>query len=196
MNSTIEYYDKYSKAYFNKNDSKNMKELYRLFLTHLPERATILDAGCGTGRDSKAFTDLGYFVTAFDASRSMVELCQRHHSFPIYHTTFDKFYCDTTFDGIWACASLLHCDEATFSPSLENLARFLRSGGILFASFVAGNGGRQSKDGRYFLDMNDETIRQVLANGIPLTFVESWLDARVSTVVSGSHWYSTLLRKD
>ena len=90
----------------------DMTPLYRCFLPLLPEQAHVLDAGCGSGRDALAFAKLGYRVTAFDASPALVALAESHLRRPVQCLHFQDIAWRETFDGIWACASLLHVPAA------------------------------------------------------------------------------------
>ena len=75
---TIEYYNKNADKFFNDTHKLDMKEIYNEFIKHLPNKGKILDAGCGSGRDTKAFSDFGYKVTAFDASSELVNLARAY----------------------------------------------------------------------------------------------------------------------
>jgi SAM-dependent methyltransferase len=68
MPETIAYYNDNAEAFFSDTAGVDMSELHRRFLREIPEGGLILDAGCGSGRDSKAFLDLQFRVRAFDAS--------------------------------------------------------------------------------------------------------------------------------
>ena len=72
---TVAYYDIHAEPFFSDTQNVDMAPLQQRFLARLPVGAHILDAGCGSGRDSKAFQEQGYRVTAFDASSRLVELC-------------------------------------------------------------------------------------------------------------------------
>jgi 2-polyprenyl-3-methyl-5-hydroxy-6-metoxy-1,4-benzoquinol methylase len=65
---TIEYYQQNADEFFNGTINVDMSNIYQHFTKDLHANALILDAGCGSGRDSKAFLDMGYKVDAFDAS--------------------------------------------------------------------------------------------------------------------------------
>ena len=108
VTDTIDFYDKNAKL-FHKNTAKlSMSDFYDRFLKLLPKTAHILDAGCGGGRDSKYFINHEYKVTAFDASKGMVECAKKEINQPVLKLSFQKMDFKNLFDGIWACASLLH----------------------------------------------------------------------------------------
>ena len=75
---TIDYYNKYASKIFEDTVDRDTEELREEFLSHLQPGDTILDLGCGSGRDSLAFYDLGYDVTPLDASEEMCKLAEIH----------------------------------------------------------------------------------------------------------------------
>ena len=71
MNKTIDYYDQHAAQYYGKTIKADFDELRRAFASYLPEHARIIDIGCGSGRDVKAFCDMGYQAIGLDASKEM-----------------------------------------------------------------------------------------------------------------------------
>lgn len=67
-------YNQQAAAYYSATVDVDMQPVYQRFLPYLPEGGHILDAGCGSGRDAKKFMDLGLKLTAFDASKELVNL--------------------------------------------------------------------------------------------------------------------------
>ncbi len=67
--STLNYYDKNAIEFAVQTVNMDMHDLYELFIKQLPQRSTqsILDFGCGSGRDANYFAKQGYWVTAIDA---------------------------------------------------------------------------------------------------------------------------------
>ena len=69
-NKTINYYNKYAKSFIQTTRSVDFKNIQNKFLSCLPPKASILDFGCGSGRDTKYFLKQNYKVTAIDGSES------------------------------------------------------------------------------------------------------------------------------
>ena len=75
---------------------------------------------------------------------------------------FEEVVWQERFDGIWACASLLHVAPAICPDVLRRLQRALRPGGVMFFNFKYGQGQRHSPDGRRFTDMDEAAVRDLL----------------------------------
>jgi SAM-dependent methyltransferase len=150
-----------------------MVPLYKPFLDLIPAGGRILDAGCGSGRDSKAFLDRGYSVLSIDASSKMVSATTELTGQQAVRLSLQDIKSDSEFDGIWACASLLHVPFTELPDTFFRLARALRPSGVIYASFKAGTGERQ-QGGRLFSDMNESSIGELLAGIDDLEIAELW----------------------
>jgi SAM-dependent methyltransferase len=129
------YYDKNSEAYIENTFYCDMDELYKPFLKYLDKGDSILDAGCGSARDSLNFIKRGYSVSAFDNSQKMVDFANSHTNINVEKKSFLDLDYKEEFDGIWACASLLHVDRYNLPLAFTNLHAALKSDGILYCSF-------------------------------------------------------------
>lgn len=88
MDDSADYYNQNAASFFASTVTVDMSALHDAFLVKLPPGGRILDAGCGSGRDAKAFASRGYSVTAFDASPDLAELASIHCGFDILVRTF------------------------------------------------------------------------------------------------------------
>ena len=161
MNQNIEYYNRNADAFYESTVNTDMSEWQTRFLKHIPPGGRILDAGCGSGRDSKAFIKKGYSVVAFDASR---EMCQRASELigqEVWQMKFEEMSFDNEFDGVWACASLLHISESDLPTILNKIHQALKNQGILYVSFKYGEGNRDRGE-RNFTDFTEESIKPIL----------------------------------
>jgi len=162
--SNEDYYRQNAQQFFADTASVDMSALYLPFIDCLPPGALILDAGCGSGRDVKAFSEMGFAVEAFDASAELVALARQLSDKPVAQMRLQDVDAVETYDGIWCCASLLHVSEAELPDVMTKLAKALKPGGVWYLSFKHGRGERE-KDGRRFTDM-DEGGLQKLIEGI------------------------------
>jgi SAM-dependent methyltransferase len=99
------------------------------------------------------------------------------------------------FDGIWACASLLHVPMVELPNVLQRLSRALRSGGVLYASFKYGHGERDS-GGRRFTDLDEAALSERLQWAPELTTIEIWVTADRRVGREAERWLNVLLAND
>jgi SAM-dependent methyltransferase len=160
-NSNIEYYNQNVDSFYNSSVVADMSEWRNRFVKQVSDGGRILDVGCGSGRDSKAFIKEGFSVVAFDASREMCKKASELLGQEVWQMRFDEMSFDEEFDGVWACASLLHTSEEEFPEVLNNIYKALKDRGILYASFKYGEGTTQRGE-RTFIDFTVETIIPIL----------------------------------
>ena len=161
MNKTVAYYNAHAKEYAASADAANMREVRGRFLNYLKPGQKILDAGCGSGRDALAFLEAGYETEAFDASEKLCGIASEKTGLEVWCQRFEELEGEAEYDGIWACASLLHVEREALPDVLRRLRKLLRPNGILYASFKLGSG-TSIRDGRSFLDLSEEECRDCL----------------------------------
>jgi len=188
---SVEFYDKHAESFIAQTADVDMQALYGRFRKHLPPRASVLDAGCGSGRDAAAFSQMGYDVVAFDASRKMVEATRKRAGIPVYLMKFEDAQFDKKFDGIWACASLLHVPRVRLSSVLERLASLLKPRGVLYASFKYGEKERVKGD-RYFNDLDERLLEDHLQAAPSLKLLEVWKTTDQRPDRSSEQWLNCL----
>lgn len=169
----IDYYNQRAEQFFNATLQVDMQPIYARFLHGLRAGAHILDAGCGSGRDARAFADMGFAVSAFDASSELAKRATLHCGFEVPVRRFEEVQELAQYDAIWCCASLLHVPLADMATVLAKLWAALKSGGRLYLSFKHGTGER-THDGRRFTDADEHTVRQWLGSMPELRDIEVW----------------------
>lgn len=194
FNMSIEYYQQNASSFFEGTVNVDMTNIYQHFTQHLSDDALILDAGCGSGRDTKAFIDMGYQVDAFDASSKLAELASAYTNTNIKVSTFDQVTDDNKYDGIWCCASLLHVPKQDLLQTMRQLAKALKPNGVMYVSFKYGIDQRE-KDGRLFTDIDENGLKQLLCKVDNIFLIHQWIteDNRPSR---NEKWLNaTLLKK-
>ena len=192
--STHRYYEDKAEEYLARTSQLDMESLYKPFLELIPAGGTILDAGCGPGRDTLSFLKKGFQVTAFDASAKMVELASKQTGVAAFQMRFQELNYEQEFDGIWACASLLHVPFCELDDILSRFSRALKTGGICFMSFKNGNGERFD-DGRRYIDFTEATLRQKLADISGLSILRIW-GTEDQAGRNGVQWVNALVRSE
>lgn len=157
----MNYYNENAKTFFDGTVHADMSRNYQPFLERLPLGSTILDAGCGSGRDSLAFKNKGYKVKAIDASQELCKLASAYIGEAVEQVRFQEMAFDSAFDGIWAAATLLHVPSDELISVLSKMAKALKSQGVLYASFKYGDF-EGMRNGRYFHDLKEEKARVYL----------------------------------
>lgn len=119
---TLCYYNQNAKAFVQDKKDVPFSDIQNRFLSLLKPHARILDLGCGSGRDALAFMKAGFATETADGSEEMVRLC-RKAGINARQMLFEELDAKDAYDGIWACASLLHCTKDELKqifPLLEN----------------------------------------------------------------------------
>lgn len=179
----MDYYRQHAQAYAHATRDVDMLPLYTPFLQMVPERGRVLDAGCGSGRDTLAFQRAGYRVAAFDASPELARLASEHTGLPVCVADFLSLDAATPlglppgarFDGIWACASLLHVAEADQARAWGRLWARLAPGGVVYASYKLGEGERVDGLGRPFTDATEGRLLAWVNPLADLAEVRTWV---------------------
>ncbi|WP_428944269.1 class I SAM-dependent methyltransferase [Pantoea sp. FN060301] len=186
-----DYYQQNAQRFYDDTVDVDMSALYAPFLAHLRPGARILDAGCGSGRDTKAFSERGYEVEAFDASPALAARARQLTGKPVAVIRFQELAAVGKYDGIWCCASLLHVPENALPEVMTRLARALKPGGVWYLSFKYGRGERE-KDGRRFTDMDEASLRNIVA-GSDVEIERVWLTGDARPGREAERWLNGLL---
>jgi ubiquinone/menaquinone biosynthesis C-methylase UbiE len=121
------------------------------FIRLIPRNGKILDAGCGPGRDSRRFSELGYSVVGVDLADRMVAFAKRlapSVDFRVMDIRSMEFP-DASFDGAWANSSLMFMKKKDAPRALRELHRVMKKGGCMFLRFKEGEGEGMAVDKRY-----------------------------------------------
>ena len=190
---TIDYYNQYADEFIASTFEVDMESLYQPFLVELQEGARILDVGCGPGRDTLAFKNKGYQVDAIDYSEELVKKATQLTGIPVRLQSFYEIDADQAYDGIWACASLLHCERSRLVEVLQNMLRALKPHGVIYMSFKHGDLDRE-KDGRHFTDLNEVQVKELLNQWDDVSQLKQWItiDQRPNR---SEKWLNILLKK-
>jgi len=193
MNTTARYYEEQAQQFFDSTVSVDVSSLYSHFLKYVPSGSHILDFGCGSGRDSKAFLEMGYKVTAWDNSEKLCELAEALTGIKVNCDDFFSLNANCVFDAIWACASLLHVSSDRLHDLLARMHDAVVDGGIMYLSFKYGSF-EGERNGRFFTDMTEDRFRDLLAQVNGLNIVEEWISEDARKDRSGK-WYNVIIRK-
>ena len=188
------YYDDNAEGFFADTAFADLTEGRRRFVDALPPGARVLDAGCGSGRDSLAFRKLGFEVTAFDGSAVLAAKASAHTGLDVLHMTFAEVAWKDSFEGIWANASLLHVPRVELPGVMARLRAALVPGGVWELSFKLGQGERQTP-GRLFTDLDEPMVRQLVSEvgGLDILAISLSYDVRPGR--DREAWTNVFLRR-
>jgi SAM-dependent methyltransferase len=128
--------------------SQNIAALLRHIRGEPPH--TILDFGCGPGRDLKTFAALGHVAIGLDGAGRFVEMARAESGCEVWQQDFLHLDLPPAyFDGIFANASLFHVPSRQLPRVLQQLHAALKPGGVLFSSNPRGNNEEGWNQGRY-----------------------------------------------
>lgn len=195
MNDTnIEYYNQNADAFYESYVGADMSEWQNRFLKHIPAGGRILDAGCGSGRDSKAFIKKGFSVVAFDASREMCKRASELLGQEVWQMRFDEMSFEDEFDGVWACASLLHVNDKDLPEIIKKIHKSLKVNGLFYASFKYGEGKRERGE-RSFIDFTEESIKPILVMS-RFDVIETGITSDIRPGRENEKWTNVIARKN
>ena len=187
QNLTLQFYNDNSESYASSTIRADMSRLCDEFLSLLPADGTVLDLGCGSGRDSKYFLSHGRNVIAVDGSKELCRLAGEFLGHQVICSDFRTYTPRESLAGIWASASLLHLEEDEIARAAERLSRSLIDGGIFYMSFKHGSFSG-IRDGRHYTDFDEERITRIINNIESLKIIRLKISEDVRNDFKSQKW--------
>ena len=193
-NETLNYYNEKAVSFSESTVHVDFTETQQTFLDCLPSHAHILDFGCGAGRDTKYFLERGCQVTAVDGSEAMCKIASEYIGIQVKQMLFQNLDETEKYDGIWACASILHLKKTELPDVLVKMRNALKKQGIVYTSFKYGDF-EGVRNGRYFTDFTEELFADFMKDIPGLTIEKTWITGDVRGGRGDERWINILLRK-
>lgn len=193
-NNTLNYYNTNAKSFVSSTLAVDFSQTQDKFLHLLPPTASILDFGCGSGRDTKYFLDAGMQVDATDGSEELCRLASEYTGIPVRQMLFEDLDAKAQYDGIWACSSILHLPKDVLKDVLKKMIAALKENGIIYTSFKYGMF-EGERNGRFFTDFTEETFREFVSDVDKIKIEESWITGDVRPGRGDERWLNLILRK-
>ena len=187
------YYESNAERYAAETFSADMSEQYQRFLPLLKKGAKILDVGSGSGRDACYFQKQGYQVTALEPSKNLCGEIRKVFSGEIVCSDIQNYQPAERYDGIWACASLIHLQEEEILQFFEKIDLYLEDSGIVYISGKNGIPTGEAEDGRFFLEFTEQLAEKILTVSKQLKLEQLWYTEDVSGR-RGFRWLNVVLR--
>lgn len=193
--TTQSYYQQNAQLYTNETKQMSIAAVRNTFLEQVNPGGHLLDLGCGSGRDSKWFIEAGYAVTPLDGSAELAALATEYIGHPVVVMPFQAMDFDNEFDGIWACASLLHCPKSQMKDVMQRVMTALKPGGVVFASFKWGNEETVDAKGRFINNYTEDSLRVLLEGIETADIIRLWSETSILRDAE-QRWVSVLIRKE
>lgn len=191
---TLLYYQQYAMSFVDSTLTADMEDIRAKFMQYLPAGGLILDFGCGSGRDTKAFLSKGYRVEAVDGSSEICRVVFAKTGIPVQQMLFQELNVQEKYHGVWACASILHLPKAELPDVMIRISNALKGEGIFYTSFKYGTfEGR--RNGRYFTDFTEDTLTEFMAKIPMLNVMEIWVTGDVRSGREDERWINMLARR-
>ena len=191
---TLAYYEANTDDFITGTLAADMQATRDRFAALLSPHALILDFGCGSGRDTKAFLEAGYRVEAVDGSEELCLKASAYTGIPVKKMLFQELDAVERYDGIWACASILHLPKDELASVINKMETALKMGGVLYASFKYGDF-EGMRNGRYFTYFTDEKLKEFWASVTNMPIFDMWITSDVRAGREEEKWINFLARR-
>ena len=193
INKTLDYYNKNAESFIQGTVSADLKDIQDKFLNELSGNK-ILDFGCGSGRDTKCFIEAGYDVEAIDGSLELCKSACAYTGIQVKHMLFQDLDKQNYYDGIWACASILHLSKNDLFRVFHKMNQALKENGIIYTSFKYGEF-EGERNGRYFTDFTEDSLKEFILQIPQLQIKEIWTTGDVREGRGDERWLNILICK-
>lgn len=193
-NKTIDFYDRNAERYAWQTAQADLSELYLRFLPFVRPGGRILDVGCGGGRDLREFKSRGYRCVGIEPAPRLAQFAREYSECEVSVGNAEDMEFFQEFDGVWACASLLHLDLVKFKVAVENIAAALTVDGALFLSMQEGVGHTVDADGRFYARYTAAELKTIIES-CGFTVIEQWSTQDTLPGRESMAWLNLLAKK-
>lgn len=149
---TLDHYQSRATAFWEGTRHHDVEQNIEALLRHIQAVPpfTLLDFGCGPGRDLRAFVQRGHRAIGLEGAPALAEMARTHSACEVWQQDFLQLELpESWFDGVFANASLFHVPSQELPRVLQQLRATLKSGGVLFSSNPRGNNEESINGERY-----------------------------------------------
>lgn len=191
---TLDFYNQHAKEYFFQTVKADLSATYKKFLPFIKKEGLILDLGCGSGRDSYYFKQNGYQIVAVDGSKELATQASLLLGQPVLNQLFEDIQFNEEFDGVWACASLLHVSAKELPSILIKIRESLKKEGVFYIS-VKERKGSGVEDGRFFQYYSPSQFHHLISQCGGLKIETAWSHTELRDEGNKVVWLNVIGRK-
>ena len=191
---TLEYYNVNAEKFVESTLSVDFSQVQCEFLNLLMPESYILDFGCGSGRDTKYFLEHGFRVDAVDGSAELCRIASEFTGIQVHQMLFQELQEKEKYDGIWACASVLHVSKIELADILQKMCNAVKADGIIYTSFKYGDF-EGERSGRFFSDFTEKSFCEFVKNIQELCIEKMWITGDVRDGREDERWLNIILRR-
>lgn len=159
-----DFYQNHYEMYFKQTVSIDPSLFLKPFVKVLPQNASILDIGCGSGRDLLWLKKHGFYTTGFEQSQGLARLAARHSRCEIIAGNFETYdFSPFSYDAILASGSLVHVPHDRLELVIQNIRKALDPGGIFYVSLKQGKGTKTDAFGRIFYLWQEPDLAEIFS---------------------------------
>ena len=172
--NTLDFYNSHAADYAADGDRPNPR--LPIFLKRCKAGGRVLELGTGAGVDAEAILAAGFVLDATDGSAELAAIASARLGQPVRTMLFEELDAVSEYDGIYACASLTHVARDQLTDVIGRVHRALVGGGVVWASFKAGEAEGADALGRYYNYLSAAELTSYWQDNGPWTSleVESW----------------------
>ena len=168
-----------------------MSDIIDRFTFLLPNNASIIDVGCGSGRDLLSFRMQGLKAIGIEPAVNLAKFAAQYSGAEVINVSLQEYKTDIKFDGAWVCASLIHIPTSSLQECFDKLSSLLKPNGYLYTSFKLGHG-VLTENGRTFYLHNPEEILEVCTKKFSMHYTGINEDKRQH---NATKWINLILKK-
>lgn len=164
--ATLEHYNRRAEDFWEGTREHDVSSNITALLEYIdsPPPFTILDFGCGPGRDLKTLSELGHIAVGLEGAPRFVQMARSHSGCDVWLQDFLRLDLPADhFDGVFANATLFHVPSQELPRVLRELHATLKPGGVLFSSNPRGRDEEGWNRGRYGVYHTIERWRRFMA---------------------------------
>jgi SAM-dependent methyltransferase len=163
---TLKHYDRRAEAFWRGTRDHDVSQNIAALLMHITGEApfTILDLGCGPGRDLKVFAERGHTAIGLEGAAHFAAMARAYSGCEVWQQDFLKLDLPAKqFDGVFANATLFHVPSQELPRVLRQLFACLKPGGVLLSSIPRGDDEEGWSDGRWSVFHHPDSWRRCMS---------------------------------